>query len=321
MTIRAVQAGATGGFVAALRCRRLWAAAALAAVGVYFSVNSSDGEVVEEGPGPSALAANVVPPVRILNVALSPTPTGASNSVGGAVVGPTEEESIAEAHRLIGLARDRYKSIRDYSCDFHKRERIDGKLNRPHVMYMKARTQPSSIYFKFVKPNRGREAIFIEGRNDGRLLAHDVGLGKLFGGTMWLDPNGSMAMVENRHPVTEAGLGNLITTVAERWRIELTPEVSDVTIVPDQRIDGRVCTLVDSTHPVRRPDFFFHKVRVYFDQETNLPIRFESYDWPSEGKGEPSLLEEYTYSNLRTDLGLTDRDFDSGNPEYSFGRF
>jgi len=35
----------------------------------------------------------------------------------------------------------------------------------------------------------------------------------------------------------------------------------------------------------------------------------------------PELVEEYTYLDLRTDVGLTDRDFDPRNAAYSFGRF
>ena len=48
-------------------------------------------------------------------------------------------------------------------------------------------------------------------------MAHDVGIAKFLAGTMHLDPRGSMAMEDNRHPVTEAGIGALIETVAKRW--------------------------------------------------------------------------------------------------------
>ena len=32
-------------------------------------------------------------------------------------------------------------------------------------------------------------------------------------------------------------------------------------------------------------------------------------------------MEEYTYMNLRVNVGLKDRDFDPGNKQYSYGRF
>lgn len=62
-------------------------------------------------------------------------------------------------------------------------------------------------------------------------------------------------------------------------------------------------------------------MKVYIDHELGLPIRFEAYDWPKSAGAEPKLVEEYTYSDLKTDIGLGDADFDAANPHYAFGRF
>jgi hypothetical protein len=45
-------------------------------------------------------------------------------------------------------------------------------------------------------------------------------------------------------------------------------------------------------------------------------VRYESYDWPRTPGGQPELIEEYTYLNLKFNVGLTDADFDRGNPAY-----
>ena len=50
----------------------------------------------------------------------------------------------------------------------------------------------------------------------------------------------------------------------------------------------------------------------------SMPIRFEKYSWPPTPDGEPVLEEEYTYLRVKTNVGLTDQDFDIGNPEYRF---
>jgi hypothetical protein len=60
---------------------------------------------------------------------------------------------------------------------------------------------------------------------------------------------------------------------------------------------------------------------ISIDKELNLPIRFEAYDWPARPGHEPLLMEEYTYSNLRLNVGLKERDFDPNNTQYSYGRF
>lgn len=231
------------------------------------------------------------------------------------------EDPITQAKRMIAESRQRYAKLHDYTCTFFKRERIDGRMTPQYVMQMKARTRPSSIYFRFARPNSGREAIYVAGKNGGRVIVHDVGLGKLIAGTLNLDPRSSRAMEDNRHPITEAGLGHLIDTVSQRWGAEMKPGETRVTITPNARVGDRLCTLIESIHPQRQANYLFHKVKLYIDSENGLPIRFEAYDWPRRNGGQAELVEEYTYANLRIDVGLSERDFDPGNNQYSFGRF
>jgi hypothetical protein len=233
----------------------------------------------------------------------------------------TRAALLQRAKAEMAACKERYDKIHDYSCVFHKHERIDGQMVTPHIMAMKTRTKPHSLYFKFVQPNRGREAIWDPARNKGKVVAHDVGFGKLLAGTMILDPNGSMAMEENRHPITHAGIGHMIDTVIERWNAELDPNESQVEIHSHAKVANRECTMIETTHPGRSASFLFHRVKVYIDHEHGLPIRFEAYDWPKTVGGEPPLLEEYTYSDLKIDVGLSDIDFNAANPRYSFGRF
>lgn len=234
---------------------------------------------------------------------------------------PVPEDPTVQAKRAIAEARRRFAAVRDYSCTFFKRERIGGRMTPQYVMTMKARTRPFSIYFKFLEPNAGREAIFVHGRNADRIMVHDVGIGKLLAGTLDLDPRGDRAMEDNRHPITEAGLGHLIETVYQRWNAEMKPGETKVTIAHGATIGNRRCTMIESMHPRRHPSYMFHKVKLYIDQEHGLPIRFEAYDWPRRAGQPAELVEEYTYHNLRINPGLSERDFDPGNAQYSFGRF
>jgi len=54
------------------------------------------------------------------------------------------------------------------------------------------------------------------------------------------------------------------------------------------------------------------------DKALNLPIRYESYDWPRKEGETPKLIEAYTYLNLQLNVGLTDADFDYTNPTYNY---
>ena len=233
-----------------------------------------------------------------------------------------DRTSIDEAKRLIAECRTRFAQVTDYCCTFTKRERLEcGQQTPRHVLTMKARVAPESFYFKYKSPKAGREAIYIAGRNEGKALVHDVGLGKLLAGTLHLDPKGSMAMEDCRHPITEAGLGHMIDTIIKHWDAELTPGESRVKIAKDASLGDRPCTQIESMHPARRPGFLFHIVRVSIDQELGLPTRFEAYDWPTKPGAAPELVEEYSFEDMKLNVGLCERDFDPQNRSYTFGRF
>jgi hypothetical protein len=234
---------------------------------------------------------------------------------------PLWETPIARARHTIAGCQARYQEVTDYTCTFYKRERIAGRLTPLHIMTMKVRTKPQSIYLKFQQPARGREAIYVAGRRDGKLQAHDVGLNRLLAGTLELLPTSARAMEDCRHPITEAGIGPLLETLSKRWALELNPEESVLVFRDDMSIGPVRCLMIESTHPEHRPQFLYYRVRVFIDQELGLPIRFEAYDWPARPNAEPELAEEYSYTNLKLNVGLGELDFDVSNRSYSFGRF
>ncbi len=243
-----------------------------------------------------------------------------AGSQGGAGSAPADSP-IELARGKIALCQARYREVTDYTCTFYKRERIAGRLTPLHVMSMKVRTNPQSIYLKFQQPARGREAIYVAGRHGGKLQAHDVGINRLLAGTLELLPTSARAMEDCRHPITEAGIGPLLETLSKRWAVELNSEESVLNFRDDMSIGSIRCTMIESIHPERRPGFLYHKVRLYIDQELGLPIRFEAYDWPKRPDAEAELAEEYSYANLKLNVGLGEVDFDVSNRAYSFGRF
>ena len=252
-------------------------------------------------------------PQRVLDASPAAGPSIAANRA--------ELDSFARALKVIADCKAKYQTIDDYTCTFFKRERVDGKLYTPHIMSMKARTKTTSLYFKFIQPNAGREAIYVKGHYNNKIVAHDVGIGRVIAGTMHLDPKGGMAMEENRHPVSEAGIGSLIDTVEKHWKLELRPGEAQVVFHPNMQVGDRPCLMVESTHPKEDARYMFHKVKFYVDRELGLPIRFEAYDWPEHPGAAADLVEEYSYMNLRTNVGLKDRDFDPKNSQYAYGRF
>ena len=118
--------------------------------------------------------------------------------------------------------------------------------------------------------------------------------------------------------MSEIGLENLVAQLIERGLRDRTRGECEVEFRKGAKINGRECTIIQVTHPRRRPYFDFHIARIFIDNEYNVPIRYAAYDWPKAANAKPEVVEEYTYLNLKINVGLTDEDFDTKNPKYNF---
>jgi hypothetical protein len=210
-------------------------------------------------------------------------------------------------------------NIKDYSAVMVKRERIGNKLNDQEFMYLKIRHEPFSVYMYFLGPEklRGQEALYVEGKNNGNLLGHGVGIRKI-AGTVPLQPNGAMAMAGQRYPITEIGFYNLTKRLVEVAEQDKKFGECEVKFFKGAKINKRFATCIQVIHPVPRANFKFNKALVFVDDELNIPVRYESWDWPERPGGPPLLLEEYTYTDIKLNNGFTDYDFDEQNTSYHF---
>ena len=204
------------------------------------------------------------------------------------------------------------QNVQDYTATFVKRERIDGELGEWQFMLLKVRQQPFSVYLNFVKPHKGREVLFVEGQNDGNMLALECGWKRAMG-TLKLPPDGIIAMSGQKHPITRIGIRNLTAEFVRESEEDMKFAESEVTSNPNATIDGRSATLLQIVHPVPRREFEFHMARVFVDNELRVPIHYDSFLWPERPGDEPPLAESYTYRNIKVNNGLTARDFDAEN--------
>ena len=228
------------------------------------------------------------------------------------------------------LAKSR-SEIKDYVAILVKRERVNGRLGNEEFMQIKVRNEkrnkskavvtPFSVYLKFLKPSslKGREVIYTKGQNNGKLIAHEGGFKGRFTPSLFLDPNGALAMMGQRYPITDIGIERLCEKLIERGSRDRKAGMCKVTQQP-ATINKQPATRIELIHPVRRPHLDFHMARIFVDTETGLPIRYEAYDWPSKPGTTPTineLIEEFTYVRLKLNVGLTDADFDYKNPNYN----
>lgn len=245
---------------------------------------------------------------------------------GGSAIGRTPHP----LDRAIQIAEDGLRhmqeNIHDYTAVLVKRERVQNRLGEPAYMRIKIRNPrningkqvPFSVYMKFLKPRSaaGREVIWVEGQNNNNLIAHEGGL--LGVKRFTLEPTGWIAMKGNRYPIYDAGLENLVRKLIEKASRDRAAGSCEVNYVEGAKINGRPCTLIEVIHSERCAPFEFYKAKVYIDDELNIPVRYAAYDWPSRPGAKPPLIEEYTYVNVKLNVGLTDLDFSPDNPSYKF---
>jgi hypothetical protein len=220
--------------------------------------------------------------------------------------------------------------IRDYTCILTKRELIDGRLQGPETIYLKVRhewsdgeggEQPFSVYLRFLRPAsvREREVIYVQGRHDGKMIVRNGGTRLPFVTTS-LPPDSAAAMQESRYPITEIGVKTLTRRLIEVGNEKLYDENCEVQVVPGAKLNGRTCTLIQVGHRERRQEHTFHFVRVFIDDQLELPVYYIAYDWPAKEGDSSVILEEYTYTDIQLNVGLTDWDFDHRNENYMFLR-
>jgi hypothetical protein len=296
------------------RARRVFAASLLATL----STSASWTVWAQETPTPAATAsAPLSEPVYRLSKA--------EPSQGNVAVPHALDPAIRLAYESLGIIQ---ANVHDYTAKLVKRERIGDTLGEHEYMFTKIRNRkvennqvvvPFSVYLAFLKPAevKGREVIYVENQNEGRVVAHEGGLKRMLG-THMLEPNGWLARQGQRYPITDVGLTNLVTKLIER--AERDKQVGDckVQFFEGAKVSSRPCTVIQVEHPEKIGPYDFHIAQVFLDNEYRLPVRYAAYTWPTAQGGEPELLEEYTYQDIKFNVGLSDTDFDATNPEYAF---
>jgi hypothetical protein len=200
--------------------------------------------------------------------------------------------------------------VDNYTAVFHRIERVNGKLTAEEVSTFKFK-RLFKIYMRCLSPVQGQESLYVKGANDDKIKAHGTGLTSFI--TVNLDPNGSRAMKNSRHPITDAGLEFLITKISTNLQRcvragEFASKDHGV-----QTIYGRKTQEIEGILPKdAAKGYYCYRCIVNFDLETRMPIRTQIYDW------DDKLVEYYGFENLKLDPGLTDKDFDPNNAAYHF---
>jgi hypothetical protein len=304
------------------------------------------GVSIEITPGPIAAATTnptdiVITPGGSIELKNTRLPALAVNPVEQASFGntplhPEFGPCVAEGRvalefnlKLLEKGHEILSAIPGYTAKFSKQERVGVKLGDENEIVLKLRHAPFSVYMKWETGDKGREVLFVEGENDGQMIAHAGGWKARLIPALKLDPIGAMAMSEARHPVTEAGLLNMVRIGIDFRRRDLqNADRISCQMFHAHVLDDRDCYVfvINYADPECSPEY--RRTILFVDRHLSLTVAAKNYGWPTAEQidltgaelDEVTLIENYAYSEIEIQPSFTALDFDRKNSEYKFKR-
>ena len=224
---------------------------------------------------PAAAAVPPVEPAPVLDLAPGP-------------------EALA---KLIDDCNASYAAVDGYTCTFTKQELFEGVLKPAEIMDMKFR-KPHAVYLVWRNGIlRNRRVLYVANANDGKILVYTgnlPGFHKVFR----IDPNAVEAARENRHCISEVGIGYLCLRMREQFDAARAAGTLDARYLGIETLDGR------KTWHIMRTLEDGGRREWNVDAELLLPTRVATFD--KLGK----LVETYSYSGIKLNPVFKDEDFD-----------
>jgi len=229
--------------------------------------------------------------------------------------------AVKMVHDMLVRGVKQFQEVPDYTATMFKQERVGGTLTDGQQIEMKIKHEPFSVYMKWLSGDRGRQLIYVDGENDGNFLVQPGGIKGRLTGVIALDPNGSLALSESRHPVTNIGLLELAKLILQYQERDLERgEGFKAEIHDNQQYEGRDCYLVRCEYDSPEINSEYRKSVFFIDKELSLPVCVKNYTWvrdaDPEKLDEESLIEFYAYTNIEFSQELTTADFDATNRKY-----
>lgn len=266
-----------------------------------------------------------LPPAAPVAAAATSAESVADESAAALTPAEIARKTLEQKLARITAGVEFLKKTPDYTAEFMKQEFVGGELTDEQEISLKVRHAPFSVYLKWNTGDTGREVLYVDGENDGEMLVR-AGRGlKAKLGTLSLAPDGTLAMSEARYPITKAGLLELALIIQDAHQFDLkTSNFSRCELLADQEFDGRKCWCYYIEYADAQGSPQYRKSITLLDQEWSVPVYIKNYTWPTpdlanatpEEMDEATLIEYYTYTDVRFRQQLANSDFDRENEEY-----
>lgn len=236
----------------------------------------------------------------------------AANSVEAEPVPTDPEKNLAAARKYLERAKHYYSAIPNYSCRTVRQERVSGKILPRETMLLNFREKPRSVFYKWLdEKNAGRECIWEEGKNGGKIVSRGGRGDFLFvGRRMSVDPNGFMAKSRSRYSIKESGLDRMVR------RLEVVIERQERGDLSRGKV--RYAGLAQREEWPNKLHYIVHEIprgadegfpigalrHWYFDTATGQLVLMHADDSNNE------FVEYYLFDRFIPNDSLSDQDFD-----------
>ena len=224
-----------------------------------------------------------------------------------------ESKTGTEARRKdgqgFGAASTRVELIRGVTAERVRKELVGRGVQPEETILWRQRVTPRSLHLVWIGERlNGREVVYVEGANNGKMLVRLDGLRGRLMPLLKLAPDSPTARWSSRYPVNVVGYDALVKRIVENYDKARQRGSLNVVDFGLQVLSGRqthAFSVVLDYPEAQSGDY--HKMMVWFDLRSGLPVRFVGLD----RRG--CLLEDYHWQKLRINQGLTDADFVIGS--------
>jgi hypothetical protein len=266
------------------------------------------------------------------------------------------EPNIPTVDQIIKTAEETLAGTKDYTGKLLRQERfLDGMKNQLNFFKFK---KPFSVYLRFIDPFPGREVIFVRGWNDNELKVHkgsfpditvsldpqgDTAMERShhpitqfgFANTLKMaakNLNLARKRGEGEIKVTDGGTvngqpvwkiesrfpkgGHFVTAKDDETLWEISKRTGQdmylLLYTNHQKNDYDEADDVDEGDRVFIPRYYGGRTEFYVTKDQGIPVRVVIRDWRGR------LYEQYDYTEIKRNVGLTRKDFDPDNKAYDF---
>ena len=205
-------------------------------------------------------------------------------------------------------------TVSDYTGLLVKRENAAGKDTGYQYIEFKYRENPRAVYLKFLKPAslQNREVLY----NGGEDLVVKRGGRKNASMTLYISIESPLATEGNRYTIRDMGLKVLSERLLSVIKTEVVIPDTEIVVYDNAKVDGRIVKFYRMIHNKKTSTEQCYIAEIAIDKELNIPIYYKALGYGKDD--EPVVLEEYSFRNIKLNVGLTNEDFNEQNKKYGF---